>query len=89
MVAVGIGVSDGSSVALGSGNAVGAAQPKSELAARINIQMISKLRVVIGFILPRIFLCSLDYLVLNVLLFSPVSDRARNLTAGLHFSKIF
>ena len=66
MVAVGIGVSEGSGVGLGSGNAVGAAQPTSILAARINIQMI-KLRVVIGFILPRISVRSLDCLMLNVL----------------------
>ena len=66
MVAVGIGVSEGSGVGLSSGSAVGAAQPTSILAAIIKIKII-ELRAVIGYILPRISGRSLDYLVLKVL----------------------
>ena len=81
MVAVGIGVSEGSGVGLGSGNAVGAAQPTSMLAAIINIKMI-ELRAVIGFILPRISVRSLDYLFLNVLAWysAGISATDRSLT---------
>ena len=75
MVAVGIGVSEGSGVGLGSGNAVGAAQPTSMLAAIINIQMI-ELRAVIGFILPRISVRSLDCLVLKILAWCPTGISA-------------
>ena len=75
MVAVGIGVSEGSGVGLGSGSAVGAAQPTSMLAAIIKIKMI-ELRAVIGFILPRISVHSLDYLVLNVLAWCPTGISA-------------
>ena len=81
MVAVGIGVSEGSGVGVGSGNTVGAAQPTSMLAAIIKIKMI-ELRAVIGFILPRISVRSLDYLVLKVLAWCPtgISATDRSLT---------
>jgi hypothetical protein len=75
MVEVGIGVSEGSAVGLGSGIAIGAAQPTSILAAIINIKMI-ELRAVIGFILPRISVHSLDYLVLKVLAWCPTGISA-------------
>ncbi len=75
MVAVGIGVSEGSGVGLGSGSAVGAAQPTSMLAAIIKIKMI-ELRAVIGYILPRISLRSLDCLVLKVLAWCPTGISA-------------
>ena len=81
MVAVGIGVSEGSGVGLSSGSAVGAAQPTSILAAIIKIKII-ELRAVIGYILPRISGRSLDYLVLNVLAWysAGISANGRSLT---------